>query len=114
MDLRTLEKWLDMHAGGAVVWHALCDVGGLGVGDTRRGRVELLVRVAVDGGRFKWGVRWRSRFLSLRLALLTGAKLRVLGKRQIQTFYTFTPTPGGGGGQSFNQRKRFRRDGGLF
>ena len=30
----------------------------------------------------------------MRLALLTGAQLRVLGIRQIQTLHTFTPTPG--------------------
>ena len=50
LSFKTLEKWLDkrnMLVGQ--LCGLLCEVGGLGVGDMRRVRVEQLVRVSVGG-----------------------------------------------------------------
>ena len=45
-----VQKWLDRpNMLEEQVFGLICEVGGLGVGDTRRGRVEQLVRVAVGG-----------------------------------------------------------------
>ena len=50
IDLRTLERWLDRpNLLVGQLCGLLCEVGGLGVGDVRRGRVEQLVGLAVGG-----------------------------------------------------------------
>jgi len=50
VDLRTLECWLDRPNKMILqLCGLLCEVGGLGVNDSRRGKVEQLVKVAVGG-----------------------------------------------------------------